>query len=62
MYPAALKENGELQNKYKPAVYLDTNFLRHYFNTKGAEFYYDEQGHPTDPPWHDELFEPLYSL
>jgi hypothetical protein len=58
MYSASLKENGELHDKYKPAVYLDTNFLRYYFNTEGAEFCFDEQGNPTEPPWQDGIPDP----
>jgi hypothetical protein len=54
MYPVELKENGQLEGKYKPAIYLDTNFLRHYFNNEGAEFCFDEKGEPTQPPWEDD--------
>jgi len=54
MFPVALKENGQLEDKYKPAIYLDTNFLRHYFNNEGTEFCFDEKGEPTKPLCEDD--------
>jgi len=54
MFPVELKENGQIEDKYKPAIYLDTNFLRHYFNSEGEEFYFDDQWQPTKPPWEED--------
>lgn len=53
MIPASVKRNGQLKEIYKPAIYMDTNFLRHYFNCEGAEFYYDEKGNNIKPPWEE---------
>jgi hypothetical protein len=50
VFPLELKENGQLEDRYRLAIYLDTNFLRHYFNNEGAEFYFDDKGEPTKPP------------
>ncbi|NVN90989.1 MAG: hypothetical protein HXX11_10340 [Desulfuromonadales bacterium] len=54
MFPVDLDENGQLGDKYKPAIYLDTNFLRHYFKNEGAELSFDALGLPTSPPWEDD--------
>lgn len=54
MFPVNLDENGQLGDKYKPAIYLDTNFLRHYLNSEGAELCFDAKGGPTSPPWEDD--------
>lgn len=57
MHPAKLNENGSLHDVYKPAIYVDTNFLRLYYNAEGAEFCFDEDGNPLEPPWESELRE-----
>jgi hypothetical protein len=54
MHPARLNEDGSLQKEFKPAIYVDTNFLRHYYNAEGAEFLFDENGNTIDPPWKDD--------
>lgn len=51
MQPVSLKKDGSLTKIFRPAIYLDTNFLRHYYNAEGAEFYVDENGNDVDPPW-----------
>lgn len=51
MHPAKLNEDGALQEVYRPAIYLDTNFLRHYYNAEGAEFCVDDEGNEVEPPW-----------
>ena len=51
MYPARLKKDGSIQNVYRPAIYLDTNFLRHYYLAEGAEDLVDDNGREIEPPW-----------
>lgn len=51
MHPARLNEDGTLQKEFTPAIYCDTNFLRHYYHAEGAEFFFDENGNSIDPPW-----------
>ena len=55
MHPVRLNDDGSLKNEFKPAIYADTNFLRHYYNAEGAEFLFDENGNSIDPPWKDDL-------
>lgn len=49
MHTAKLNEDGTLQEVYKPAIYLDTNFLRQYYNAEGSEFYVDDDGNEVEP-------------
>jgi hypothetical protein len=49
MHPARLKEDGTLEETYKPALYLDTNFLWNYFNAEGSELFFDENGEDINP-------------
>lgn|GEM_PF-1380914 len=51
MYPARLNADGALQDVYRPAIYLDTNFLRHYYLAEGAEDFVDDEGREIEPPW-----------
>ena len=51
MHPAKLKEDGTLDEVYRPAIYLDTNFLRYYFLAEGAEDFVDDEGRDVEPPW-----------
>jgi hypothetical protein len=55
MHPARLNKDGSLRKEFKPAIYVDTNFLRYYYNAEGAEFSFDENGNTIDPPWKDDL-------
>jgi hypothetical protein len=55
MHPVRLNKDGSLKKEFKPAIYVDTNFLRHYYNAEGAEFLFDENGNSIDPPWRDDL-------
>jgi len=55
MHPAKLKKDGSLEDVYHPSIYVDTNFLRSYFNAEGAEFYVDEHGNPISPPWEEDM-------
>jgi hypothetical protein len=50
LHPAKLNEDGSLQEVYRPSIYLDTNFLRHYYNAEGAEFYVDDEGNEVETP------------
>lgn len=51
MHPAKLNADGSLQEIYRPAIYLDTNFLRHYYNAEGAEFCVDDDGNKVESTW-----------
>jgi len=51
LHPVKLKEDGSLQDVYKPAIYLDTNLVRHYYNAEGAELCVDDDGNEVEPPW-----------
>lgn len=51
MYPAKLKDNGTLEKIYSPSIYLDTNFLRHYYLAEGMEDFVDNNGNDVEPPW-----------
>ena len=55
MYEASLKDDGQLEDIYKPAIYMDTNFLRCYFISEGAELYFDDIGNEIEPPWEDSI-------
>jgi hypothetical protein len=48
MYPAKLNEDGALEEIYKPAIYIDTNFLRYYFIYEGTEELVDDRGNPVN--------------
>lgn len=54
MHPARLTENGTLEEIYKPALYLDTNFLWKYFNAEGTELYFNENGEDITPEEDDD--------
>jgi len=54
MHPARLTENGTLEEIYKPALYLDTNFLCKYFNAEGTELYFNENGEDITPEEDDD--------
>lgn len=54
MQPVSLKKDGSITKIFKPAIYLDTNFLRHYYKAEGAEFYFDEKGNDIEPPWEED--------
>jgi hypothetical protein len=51
LHPVNLSEDGSLQEVYRPAIYLDTNFLRHYYNAEGAECCVDDEGNDVEPLW-----------
>ena len=51
MHPAKLNEDGSLQEVYRPAIYLDTNFLRRYYNAEGIELCVDSDGNEVEPSW-----------
>lgn len=51
MYPVKLKNDGTLEDVYRPSIYLDTNFLRHYYLAEGSEDYIDDDGNEVEPPW-----------
>jgi hypothetical protein len=55
MYPVKLRKDGSLPNVFKPAIYVDTNFLRKYENAEGAEFFVDENGKDIEPPFAEDM-------
>lgn len=55
MHLAKLQKNGTLPIRYKPAIYVDTNFVRHYELAEGLEMCIDEEGNDIDPPWKDDI-------
>jgi|AntAceMinimDraft_9_1070365.scaffolds.fasta_scaffold11711_3 hypothetical protein len=61
MHPVSLNDDGTIKEIFKPGIYLDSNFLRYYFNSEGAEYYFDENGNDIKPPWEEDnepRFEP----
>jgi hypothetical protein len=48
---AKLKDDGTLEEIYSPSIYLDTNFLRHYYLAEGMEDFVDDDGNDVEPPW-----------
>ncbi len=57
MYPAKLKDDGTLEEVYSPSIYLDTNFLRHYYLAEGMEDFVDDDGDDVEPPWATDFHE-----
>lgn len=51
MHRVKLKDNGSLGDVYSPSIYLDTNFLRHYFLAEGSEEFVDDDGNEVEPSW-----------
>lgn len=51
MHRVKLKDDGSLDDVYNPAIYLDTNFLRHYFLAEGSEEFVDDSGNEVEPSW-----------
>jgi hypothetical protein len=55
LYPVKLKNDGTLEDVYRPSIYLDTNFLRYYYLAEGTEDYVDDEGNEVEPPWASDL-------
>lgn len=48
MYPVRFNSDGTLEAVFKPAIYLDTNFIRYYYNYEGADDITNEHGEIFD--------------